>query len=237
MFPTIITRYILSFFLLVVAAGAVLGTAPFARAQVAGPCITAAVDTSSYGVILVSGQNFTPRSAATVDVLDASTSALLRDASVGVNSRGAFLYTVAIPVPSDAPLIEQVTIQATDATQARSGDLTVYLNPPVALVQIQLTGVQQDLAAARTAVHLRLLAVMQARQQLFAANQALAAALKKGAPPDVIAQLRAAVSLAQQQLAAAEQALAVAEAVLAQLQVAASALQQQLSQAQTAPTS
>jgi hypothetical protein len=234
MFHTSIARLLLSFLLLVGVSGALLGTRQAARAQVAGPSITAAADGSAYGVILVTGQNFSLRGVAILEVRDAASGALLKSVPVGVDSRGAFLYTVSIAVPKNAPLVEQVAIRATDTSQAVSADLVVDLHPPVALVQKQLTGAEQSLAAARTAVQPDVVAVMQAQQQLFAANQALAAAILKGAPADVIARLRAAVLLAQQQLAMAQQVLAVAQAVLAELQAATGALQQELSQAQAA---
>lgn len=212
-----------------VACPAVWSTAA-APARAASPSITAIVDSQKYGVLVIAGQGFTPRTTATIQIREATSGTLLGTAPAKVNTLGSFTGTASFTVAAGAPLLDRVAIRAIDDSQATTDDLLVTLSPPVTLVRAHLAGVQQALIDAQAAVNHWIGSAAQAREQLAAAQQALAAALNSGAPAGVIQQLQAALVAASQQYAAAEQELTAANATVDQLLAEAGGLQQDLNQ-------
>jgi len=148
MFYSSAKRILLILILLVTVGGTALRVVPPSRAAPAAPSIATIIDARAYGVMLITGHGFTPNTSAMIDVCDSDTDAVLRDVSVKVDRFGNFSKTVSIPVPGGVALRETVTIHVTDASQAVTEDVVVPLRPESALAKQQLPAAQQALAAA-----------------------------------------------------------------------------------------
>lgn len=148
MFSSSVRRFLLILALLITVGGTALRVVPAARAAPAGPTISTIIDAKAYGVMLVTGHGFTPNTTAVVDICDSYTDAVLRDVTVKVDRFGNFSKVVSIPVPSGVALRETVTIHVTDASQAVTEDVVVPLRPESAIATQQLPAAQQALAEA-----------------------------------------------------------------------------------------
>jgi hypothetical protein len=131
-----IKHAILALALVGTVAGAVTHAAPAARAA-SSPSIAAIADAESYGVLMVEGQGFTPRSTATVQVVAAS-GTVLASITASTSAAGGFVKIVSFTVACTSEAAQQVTVRAVDATQAVSNAYPLSLSSPLALAQTQL---------------------------------------------------------------------------------------------------
>jgi hypothetical protein len=127
-------------------AGCTLLAAPLAEgahAQSAMPSITAVADAVSFGVVLVSGQNFEPLDAITIEAINPTTGAVIQKEATSSSSSGTFTNTIAI---TGACGLGAVELQAVDdTTNEMSATIGVSLPSPVALAQNQLQGAEDTL--------------------------------------------------------------------------------------------
>jgi len=164
---------ILALAMLVTVGGAALTVTPKAHAGTGlGPHITVVADAKAYGVLFVSGADFSPNTTATIQVCDVATDAVIYSATTKINGAGELHQFVAFTVPSASLVAERVMVRVIDSSQAVSSEILVPIGNPVALAQ----------------------------QGLTAAQNALADALKKNMSKDEILQRQAAVVAAQQAL-------------------------------------
>jgi hypothetical protein len=127
-------------------AGCTLLAVPLAQgahAMSANPSITAVADAVSFGVVMVSGQNFEPSDAITIEVIDPATGAVMQKIATSSSSTGGFTRTFAI---TGACSVGTAELEAVDNnTNEMSGTISVSLPSPLTLVKNQLQGAENTL--------------------------------------------------------------------------------------------
>jgi len=121
--------------LLTVATAALVGAAPGAHASGLGPTITALPDSAAYGVVEVWGNGFSAGGAVTIQVLNTATGVVLDTVSTTAARSGTYMKTFALPSTCAVQAAQQVTIQATDASNTLSNSVVMALPTPVSLAQ------------------------------------------------------------------------------------------------------
>jgi hypothetical protein len=160
--------------------------APAARATAEStPTITAIADDWTYGMVVVSGHNFSAHDPVQIQMLEATTGAWNAVATTSAGSSGTFMKVFSFSVSCSAQAAAQVTVVAVDmTTHETSPSIVVALSTPMALANARLAAAEaaaggtlsaaaaQRIAAAIISAQAAVAAAKVTMQQMAAACQA-----------------------------------------------------------------